>query len=99
MVLFQRGAVRLLDRLLEDPQQQVEDLLAPDETIRSEKQKIYACWPIFPDCTMTIALVFSCRWSTCLVAESQQLVVFTSEQVRPLTSKTTGIMSSLLVQV
>lgn len=38
MVLFQRGAVRLLDRLLEDPQQQVEDLLAPDETIRSEEE-------------------------------------------------------------
>ncbi|XP_075903892.1 nucleolar protein 11-like isoform X2 [Nelusetta ayraudi] len=53
VVLFHRGAVRLLDRLLEDPQQQVEDLLASDETI---------------------------RWSTCLVAESQQMVVFTSEQ-------------------
>lgn len=82
MVLFQRGAVRLLDRLLEDPQQQVEDLLAPDETIRSEERKIGACWPTSSSGTVTVVLVFSYRWSTSLVAESQQLVVFTSEQVR-----------------
>lgn len=82
MVLFQRGAVRLLDRLLEDPQQQVEDLLTPDETIRSEEQKIDAYWLTLSDGTVTVFFV-SCRWSTCLVAESQQLVVFTSEKVRP----------------
>lgn len=72
----------MLDRLLEDPQQQVEDLLAPDETIRSEEQNIDACWPTFFDGTVTIVLAFSCRWSTFLIAESQQFVVFTSEQVR-----------------
>lgn len=82
MVLFQRGAVRLLDQLLEDPQQQVEDLLASDETIRSEKRKMDAHWPTSSGGTVTVVLVLSCRWSTCLVAESQQMVVFTSEQVR-----------------
>lgn len=34
VVLFQRGAVRLLDSLLSAPQQTVEEVLAPDETIR-----------------------------------------------------------------
>ncbi|XP_077428256.1 nucleolar protein 11-like isoform X1 [Vanacampus margaritifer] len=53
VVLFQRGAVRLLDTLLSDPQQIVEDFLAPDETI---------------------------RWSTNIVAETQQFVIFATEK-------------------
>ncbi|XP_061628351.1 nucleolar protein 11-like isoform X1 [Phyllopteryx taeniolatus] len=53
VVLFQRGAVRLLDSLLSAPQQTVEEVLAPDETI---------------------------RWSTNIVAETQQFVVFTTEK-------------------
>ncbi|XP_019732124.1 nucleolar protein 11-like isoform X3 [Hippocampus comes] len=52
VVLFQRGAVRLLDSLLSAPQQTVEEVLAPDETI---------------------------RWSTNIVAGTQQLVIFTTE--------------------
>lgn len=35
MVLFQRGAVRLLDSLLAAPQQPIEEVLAQEETIRS----------------------------------------------------------------
>ncbi|KAM9363927.1 nucleolar protein 11-like [Symphorus nematophorus] len=53
VVLFQRGAVRLLDSLLSAPQQPIEEVLAPEETI---------------------------RWSTNIVAESQQFVIFTTEQ-------------------
>ncbi|XP_061888843.1 nucleolar protein 11-like [Entelurus aequoreus] len=53
VVLFQRGAVRLLDSLLSAPQQTIEEVLAPDETI---------------------------RWSTNIVAETQQFVIFTTEQ-------------------
>ncbi|KAM3865241.1 nucleolar protein 11-like [Diretmus argenteus] len=53
VVLFQRGAVRLLDSLLSAPQQPIEDILAPDEAI---------------------------RWSINIVAEAQQLVIFTTEQ-------------------
>ncbi|KAM3622777.1 uncharacterized protein V6R79_002938 [Siganus canaliculatus] len=53
VVLFQRGAVRLLDSLLSAPQQTIEEVLAQEETI---------------------------RWSTYLVAESQQFVLFTTEQ-------------------
>ncbi|XP_037112819.1 nucleolar protein 11-like [Syngnathus acus] len=53
VVLFQRGAVRLLDSLLATPQQTVEEVLAPDETI---------------------------RWSTNIVAETQQFVIFTTEK-------------------
>ncbi|XP_013879107.1 nucleolar protein 11-like [Austrofundulus limnaeus] len=52
VVLFQRGALRLLDSLLSAPQQPVEDVLAPDEAI---------------------------RWSTSIVTETQQLLLFTSE--------------------
>lgn len=58
MVLFQRGAVRLLDRLLEDPQQQVEDLLTPEETIRSEERKIDTYWLTFSDGTVTVFFCF-----------------------------------------
>ncbi|XP_054634305.1 nucleolar protein 11-like [Dunckerocampus dactyliophorus] len=53
VVLFQRGAVRLLDSLLSAPQQTIEEVLAPDETI---------------------------RWSTNIVAETQQFVIFTTQQ-------------------
>nr|XP_046265031.1 nucleolar protein 11-like [Scatophagus argus] len=53
VVLFQRGAVRLLDSLLSAPQQPIEEVLAREETI---------------------------RWSTILVADSQQYVIFTTEQ-------------------
>lgn len=35
MVLFQRGAVRLLDSLLAAPQQPIEEVLAQEEAIRS----------------------------------------------------------------
>ncbi|MED6249636.1 hypothetical protein ATANTOWER_017346 [Ataeniobius toweri] len=51
-VLFQRGAVRLLDSLLSAPQQPVEEVLVQEEAI---------------------------RWSTSIVAETQQLIVFTTE--------------------
>uniref|UniRef100_A0A3Q2UJY6 Nucleolar protein 11 n=1 Tax=Fundulus heteroclitus TaxID=8078 RepID=A0A3Q2UJY6_FUNHE len=51
-VLFQRGAVRLLDSLLSAPQQPVEEILVPEEAI---------------------------RWSTSIVAETQQLIIFTTE--------------------
>ncbi|KAM9792849.1 nucleolar protein 11-like [Neosynchiropus ocellatus] len=53
VVLFQNGAIRLLDALLAAPQQTVEDILGPDESI---------------------------RWSTNVVAETQQFVIFTTEQ-------------------
>ncbi|TKS68909.1 Nucleolar protein 11-like [Collichthys lucidus] len=53
VVLFQRGAVRLLDSLLSAPQQSIEEVLSQEETI---------------------------RWSTNIVAESQQFVIFTTEQ-------------------
>ncbi|XP_019113462.2 nucleolar protein 11-like isoform X1 [Larimichthys crocea] len=53
VVLFQRGAVRLLDSLLSAPQQSIEEVLAQEETI---------------------------RWSTNIAAESQQFVIFTTEQ-------------------
>ncbi|CAG5928845.1 unnamed protein product [Menidia menidia] len=52
LVLFQRGAVRVLDSLLCDPQQPIEEVLAPEETI---------------------------RWSTSVVAETQQLLIFRTE--------------------
>lgn len=35
VVLFQRGAVRLLDSLLAAPQQPIEEVLAQEEAIRS----------------------------------------------------------------
>uniref|UniRef100_A0A665VC57 Nucleolar protein 11 n=1 Tax=Echeneis naucrates TaxID=173247 RepID=A0A665VC57_ECHNA len=53
VVLFQRGAVRLLDSLLSAPQQPIEEILAQEEAI---------------------------RWSTNIVAETQQFVIFTTEQ-------------------
>ncbi|XP_071389047.1 nucleolar protein 11-like [Centroberyx affinis] len=53
VVLFQRGAVRLLDSLLSAPQQPIEEVLAQEEAI---------------------------RWSTNIVAEAQQFVIFTTEQ-------------------
>ncbi|KAA8595027.1 hypothetical protein FQN60_012162 [Etheostoma spectabile] len=53
VVLFQRGAVRLLDSLLSAPQQSIEEVLAQEEVI---------------------------RWSTNIVTESQQVVIFTTEQ-------------------
>ncbi|XP_038569796.1 nucleolar protein 11-like [Micropterus salmoides] len=53
VVLFQRGAVRLLDSILSAPQQPIEEVLAQEEAI---------------------------RWSTNIVAESQQFVIFTTEQ-------------------
>uniref|UniRef100_A0A671UB34 Nucleolar protein 11 n=1 Tax=Sparus aurata TaxID=8175 RepID=A0A671UB34_SPAAU len=53
VVLFQRGAVRLLDSLLSAPQQPIEEVLAQEEAI---------------------------RWSTNIVADSQQFVIFTTEQ-------------------
>ncbi|KAM9769290.1 nucleolar protein 11-like [Menidia menidia] len=52
LVLFQRGAVRVLDSLLCDPQQPIEEVLAPEETI---------------------------RWSTSVVAETQQFIIFRTE--------------------
>ncbi|XP_036970065.1 nucleolar protein 11-like isoform X2 [Acanthopagrus latus] len=52
VVLFQRGAVRLLDSLLSAPQQPIEEVLAQEESI---------------------------RWSTNIVADSQQFVIFTTE--------------------
>nr|XP_020496312.1 nucleolar protein 11 [Labrus bergylta] len=53
VVLFQRGAVRLLDSLLSAPQQPIEEVLSQEEAI---------------------------RWSTLVVVESQQFVIFTTEQ-------------------
>ncbi|XP_047435597.1 nucleolar protein 11-like [Mugil cephalus] len=53
VVLFQRGAVRLLDSVLSAPQQPIEEVLAQDEVI---------------------------RWSTNIVAATQQFVIFTTEQ-------------------
>ncbi|XP_068583797.1 nucleolar protein 11-like [Cebidichthys violaceus] len=53
VVLFHRGAVRLLDSLLSAPQQSIEEVLAQEETI---------------------------RWSTNIVTESHQFVIFTTEQ-------------------
>uniref|UniRef100_A0AAQ6AE65 Nucleolar protein 11 n=1 Tax=Amphiprion ocellaris TaxID=80972 RepID=A0AAQ6AE65_AMPOC len=53
VVLFKRGAVRLLDSLLAAPQQPIEEVLNQEETI---------------------------RWSTTIVAETQQFVIFTTEQ-------------------
>uniref|UniRef100_A0A669C441 Nucleolar protein 11 n=1 Tax=Oreochromis niloticus TaxID=8128 RepID=A0A669C441_ORENI len=53
VVLFQRGAVRLLDSLLAAPQQPIEEVLAQEETI---------------------------RWSTIIVAETQQFIIITTEQ-------------------
>ncbi|KAM8880254.1 nucleolar protein 11-like [Spinachia spinachia] len=53
VVLFHRGAVRLLDFLLSAPKQPIEDVLPQEEAI---------------------------NWSTNLVTESQQFVIFTTEQ-------------------
>ncbi|XP_022061128.2 nucleolar protein 11-like [Acanthochromis polyacanthus] len=53
VVLFKRGAVRLLDSLLAAPQQPIEEVLNQEENI---------------------------RWSTTIVAETQQFVIFTTEQ-------------------
>uniref|UniRef100_A0AAX7TCY1 Nucleolar protein 11 n=1 Tax=Astatotilapia calliptera TaxID=8154 RepID=A0AAX7TCY1_ASTCA len=53
VVLFQRGAVRLLDSLLAAPQQPIEEVLAQEEAI---------------------------RWSTIIVAETQQFIIITTEQ-------------------
>ncbi|KAG7223703.1 hypothetical protein INR49_015428 [Caranx melampygus] len=53
VVLFQRGAVRLLDSLLSAPQQPIEEVLSQEEAV---------------------------RWSTSIVAETQQFVIFTTEQ-------------------
>ncbi|KAG7487178.1 nucleolar protein 11 [Solea senegalensis] len=53
VVLFQRGAVRLLDSLLSAPQQPIEEVLAQEEVI---------------------------RWNTNILAETQQFVIFTTEQ-------------------
>uniref|UniRef100_A0A3Q0RGH5 Nucleolar protein 11 n=1 Tax=Amphilophus citrinellus TaxID=61819 RepID=A0A3Q0RGH5_AMPCI len=53
VVLFQRGAVRLLDSLLAAPQQTIEEVLVQEEAI---------------------------RWSTIILAETQQFVIFTTEQ-------------------
>ncbi|KAK2815948.1 hypothetical protein Q5P01_026415 [Channa striata] len=53
VVLFQSGAVRLLESLLSAPQQPIEEVLAQEEAI---------------------------RWSTTLTAETQQFVIFTTEQ-------------------
>uniref|UniRef100_A0A668AFU0 Nucleolar protein 11 n=1 Tax=Myripristis murdjan TaxID=586833 RepID=A0A668AFU0_9TELE len=53
VVLFQRGAVRLLDSLLSAPQQPVEEVLAQEEAI---------------------------RWSTTVIAEAAQFVIFQTEQ-------------------
>uniref|UniRef100_A0A7N6BXS5 Nucleolar protein 11 n=1 Tax=Anabas testudineus TaxID=64144 RepID=A0A7N6BXS5_ANATE len=53
VVLFQRGAVRLLDSLLAAPQQPINEVLAEEEAI---------------------------RWSINMVAETQQFVIFTTEQ-------------------
>ncbi|XP_028990686.1 nucleolar protein 11-like [Betta splendens] len=53
VVLFQRGAVRLLDSLLSAPQQPIEEVLHQDEVI---------------------------RWSISVMAETQQFVMFTTEQ-------------------
>ncbi|GAA6227041.1 nucleolar protein 11 [Lates japonicus] len=53
VVLFQRGAVRLLDSLLSAPQQPIEEIVVQEEAI---------------------------RWSTNIVAETQQFVIFTTEQ-------------------
>uniref|UniRef100_A0A674NCT2 Nucleolar protein 11 n=1 Tax=Takifugu rubripes TaxID=31033 RepID=A0A674NCT2_TAKRU len=53
VVLFKKGAMRLLDSLLTAPQQPIEEVISQDETI----------W-----------------WSTNLMAESQQFVIFTTEQ-------------------
>ncbi|KAK2919160.1 nucleolar protein 11-like [Channa argus] len=53
VVLFQCGAVRVLDSLLSAPQQPIEEVLVQEEAI---------------------------RWSTNIAAETQQFVVFTTEQ-------------------
>ncbi|TWW59473.1 Nucleolar protein 11-like [Takifugu flavidus] len=53
VVLFKKGAMRLLDSLLTAPQQPIEEVISQEETI----------W-----------------WSTNLMAESQQFVIFTTEQ-------------------
>ncbi|XP_058497368.1 nucleolar protein 11-like [Solea solea] len=53
VVLFQRGAVRLLDSLLSAPQQPIEEVLAQEEVI---------------------------RWNANILAETQQFVIFTTEQ-------------------
>ncbi|KAF7653233.1 hypothetical protein LDENG_00085830 [Lucifuga dentata] len=53
VVMFQNGAVRLLDSLLSAPQQPIEEVLSQEETI---------------------------RWSMNIVAETQQFVIFTTEQ-------------------
>ncbi|XP_059198125.1 nucleolar protein 11-like [Centropristis striata] len=53
VVLFQRGAVRLLDSLLSAPQQPIEEVLSPEEAI---------------------------SWSTIVVTETQQFIIFTTEQ-------------------
>uniref|UniRef100_A0A3Q3JXN6 Nucleolar protein 11 n=1 Tax=Monopterus albus TaxID=43700 RepID=A0A3Q3JXN6_MONAL len=53
VVLFQRGAVSLLDSLLSAPQQPIKEILDQEEAI---------------------------RWSTSIVAETQQFVIFTTEQ-------------------
>ncbi|KAF3687466.1 Nucleolar protein 11-like [Channa argus] len=53
VVLFQCGAVRVLDSLLSAPQQPIEEVLVQEEAI---------------------------RWSTNITAETQQFVVFTTEQ-------------------
>ncbi|XP_072240681.1 nucleolar protein 11-like isoform X2 [Leuresthes tenuis] len=52
VVIFQRGAVRLLDSLLSAPQQPIEEVLAQEEAI---------------------------RWSTSVVAETQQIVIFRTD--------------------
>ncbi len=38
VVLFQRGAVRLLDSLLSAPQQPVEEVLTQEEAIRADRE-------------------------------------------------------------
>lgn len=135
VVLFQRGAVRLLDSILSAPQQPIEEVLAQEEAIRSVS--LYFTVPVNPlcynpnwervlesaprdgnflqltpnfvvqeqnfnidgdisnieitwrpvlccsltCCSVLMILLFVFRWSTNIVAESQQFVIFTTEQV------------------
>lgn len=91
VVLFQKGAVRILDSLLAAPQQPIEEVLAPEEAIWSVSHRLTdnetKCRSNLTSCAVVCSsvliylLLFVFRWSTNLVAESQQFVIFTTEQV------------------
>lgn len=88
VVLFQRGAVRLLDSLLSAPQQPIEEVLHQEEVVRlvllCNGVYILSCGSEKMQCSddeILFAKMFVVRWSISVVAETQQFVIFTTEEV------------------